>query len=106
MFFLCGGILAITQFGQFDLMLVQSLYRVKVKPGQEKGMGVSEDQRPPDDGDDDDNESKFNMRFKKQSTLHGSTVPIQNVSFLRLCMRARCNCFLKLCCIGKPNRAE
>ena len=65
MFFLCGGILAITQYGQFDLMLVQSLYRVKVKPGQEKAMGVSEDQRPSDDGDDDDNESKFNKNFKK-----------------------------------------
>ena len=57
MFFLCGGILAITQYGQFDLMLVQSLYRVKVKTGREERMGGSENQRPSDGGDDDDNAS-------------------------------------------------
>ena len=29
LFLLCGGILMISQFGQFDLMLIKSLYHVK-----------------------------------------------------------------------------
>ena len=103
LFFICGGVLMITQFGQFDLMLIKSLYLVKKrnKPLDEADLNDNMD----DDANTDNRRSKHKNLARRQSIIEQSE-PVQDVSAIRLCIRSRCNCIMKMICLGRPNRAE